>query len=45
MAEKREFIERLTELIKNNVLNRDDRKNIYLICMAACEREMSKREE
>ena len=42
MAEKREFIERMTELIDNNIINQDDRKSIYFVCMAACARELVK---
>ncbi len=45
MAEKREMIERLTDMIKNNILNRDDRKDIYCVCLAACSREMAKMKE
>ena len=41
-AEKREFIERMTELIKNGILNRDDRRDIYCVCLVACDREMAK---
>ena len=40
--EKRDFIERITELVKNNVLNRDDRKEIYCVCLLACDRELAK---
>ena len=42
MAEKRELIERLTELIKTDILNREDRAAIYTVCMAACDREIAK---
>ena len=42
MAEKREFIERMTEMIKNGILNRDDRRDIYCVCMVACDRELAK---
>ena len=41
-SEKRDMIERLTSLIENNVLNRDDRKEIYCVCMVACDRELAK---
>ena len=41
-AEKRDFIERMTSLIENNILNRDDRKEIYCVCMVACDRELAK---
>ncbi len=42
MAEKREFIERMTELVNNDILNRDDRREIYCVCMVACDRELAK---
>ena len=47
MAERREFIEKMTEYVKGGILNRDDRKDIYRVCLAACERELanSRREE
>ena len=41
-AEKRDFIERMISLIENNILNRDDRKEIYCVCLVACDREMAK---
>ncbi len=41
-AEKREFIERMTELANNGILNRDDRREIYCVCMVACDRELAK---
>ena len=45
MAEKRNLIERITELVKNDVLNREDRDNIYRVCLAACGRELAKMKE
>ena len=42
MAEKRKFLERITELVKDNVLNRNDRDEIYRICVAACGRELAR---
>ena len=45
MAEKRDFLERITDLVKNDVLNREDRDSIYRICMAACGRELAKMRE
>ena len=42
MAEKRDLIERITELVKNNVLNRKDRDDIFRVCMVACDRELAK---
>lgn len=41
-SEKRDMIDRLTELITNNVINRDDRREIYVVCMVACDRELAK---
>jgi len=41
-AEKREFIERITSMVTNNILNRDDRRDIYCVCLVACDREMAK---
>ena len=45
MAEKRDLIERITELVKNNILNKEDRDNIFRVCLAACSRELAKRKE
>ena len=45
MAEKRDLIERVTDLVKNDVLNREDRDNIYRVCLAACDRELAKLKE
>lgn len=45
MAEKRDFIERITELVKGDVLKREDRDRIYRICLAACSRELAHIEE
>ena len=47
MAEKREFLERMQELVKNNILRKEDRDAIYRICLAACGRELEelKRED
>ena len=41
-AEKRDLIERVTELVKNDILNRSDRDDIYRVCLAACDRELAK---
>ena len=38
MAEKREFLERMESMIKDNILNREDRNAIYRVCLAACSR-------
>ena len=45
MAEKRDLIERITELVKNDVLNKEDRDNIFRVCLAACGRELAKLKE
>ena len=45
MAEKRDFLERITEMIKDGILDREDRDRIYRICLAACSRELAKTEE
>ena len=42
MAEKRDLIERITELVKNNILNKEDRDDIFRVCLAACGRELVK---
>lgn len=41
-AEKRELIERITVLAKENILNREDRDDIYRVCLVACDRELAK---
>ena len=45
MAEKRDLIERITDLVKNNILNKEDRDNIFRVCLAACSRELAKLKE
>ena len=45
MAEKRELIERITELVKYDVLKKEDRDDIFRVCLAACSRELAKIEE
>ena len=45
IAEKRDLIERITELAKNDVLNREDRDSIYRVCLVACDRELAKMKE
>ena len=42
MAEKRDLIERITELVKNDILNKEDRDDIFRVCLAACNRELAK---
>ena len=45
MAEKRDFLERITELVTEDILKREDRDRIYRVCFAACSRELAKIEE
>lgn len=45
MAEKREFLERMRELTLNDILNREDRDEIYRVCLVACDREMASMKE
>ena len=45
MAEKRDLIERITELVKHDVLKKEDRDDIYRVCMVACDRELAKLKE
>ena len=42
MAEKRDLIERITELTKFDVLKKEDCDDIYRVCLVACDREMAK---
>ena len=45
MAEKRDLIKRITELVKNDILNKQDRNDIFRVCLAACSRELAKLKE
>ena len=45
MAEKRDLIERVTELVKYDVLKTEDRDDIYRVCLVACDREMARMKE
>ena len=45
MAEKRDLLERIRELVMNDVLNRADRDDIFRVCLAARDRELSKMKE
>ena len=45
MAEKRDLIDRITDLAKYDILNREDRDDIYRVCLAACGRELAKMKE
>ena len=42
MAGKRDLIERVTELVKNDILNKEDRDDIFRVCLAACGRDLAK---
>jgi len=44
-VERRDLIERVTELTKNDILNRSDRDDIFRVCLAACDRELAKIKE
>ena len=45
MTEKRDFPERIRELTLQDVLRKEDRDEIFHLCMAACDREMTKIKE
>ena len=45
MAEKRDLLERIRELALNDILKKEDRDDIYRVCLAACDREMAKMKE
>ena len=45
MAEKREFLERIEFMIKDNILNKEDVSAILRVCLAACNRELVKRQK
>ena len=45
MTEKRDLLERIRQLALIDVLKREDRDDIYRVCMAACDREMAKLKE
>lgn len=42
MAEKRDLLESLREMTKGDVLTVDDKYEICLVCLHACERELAK---
>ena len=42
MFEKRDLIERVTTLVRYNVLSREDRDDIFRICLAACDRAIAR---
>ena len=41
-SEKFDLVSRITELVNIDVLNREDRDNIFRVCLVACDREMAK---
>ena len=45
MAEKRDLLERIRQLALIDVLKKEDRDDIYSVCMVACDREMAKLKE
>lgn len=45
MAEKRVFLERIRDLVQTDVLQREDRDEIFRVCLAACSRELAKVKE
>lgn len=42
MAEKRDFLGRIRILVLQDVIQREDRDEIFRVCMAACDRELAK---
>ena len=42
MAEKRDFLERIRTLVLQDVIQREERDDIFRICMSACYRELAK---
>lgn len=45
MTEKRDLLERIRQLALIDVLKKEDRDDIYRVCMVACDREMAKLKE
>jgi len=41
MAEKREFLETMRELVLSDVIKKEDRDAIYSVCLAACGRALA----
>lgn len=44
-AEKRDLIERVSELVKCDVIKKEDRDDIFRVCMAACSRALAEMKE
>ena len=40
--EKTELLDRITEILKTDILTKSDKRVIYSVCLAACGREMAK---
>ena len=45
MAEKRKFLQEIRELTIQGVLKKEDRDDIFRICLVACDRELAKLRE
>ena len=44
-AEKRSFLKLIEDLTLENVIRKEDRDDIYRVCLAACDRELAKIKE
>ncbi|MBO6270227.1 MAG: hypothetical protein J6N19_13945 [Clostridium sp.] len=42
MAEKRDFLDRIRILVLQDVIRKEERDEIFRICMSACDRELAK---
>ena len=42
MDEKRSFLKQIRDLTLENVIRKEDRDDIYRVCLAACARELEK---
>ena len=40
--EKTELLDRITEILKTDILTKSDKRSILSVCLAACGREMAK---
>lgn len=45
MAEKRDFLQHITELVKGGVIKRAGRDDILRVCLVACDREIARMKE
>ena len=41
-CDKRELLDRISEILKTDILTKSDKRAIYSVCLAACGREMAK---